>query len=187
MSIRAERGCLADESSQVAVPGIPLLDSRPYLAGGQPMTSLTLASPAFEDGDPIPDRYGYSNENVNPPLSIDGVPETAESLALVVDDPDAIEPAGTVWDHWVLWNIDPEQTEIPEDWSPTSTVQGANDYGSVGYGGPNPPNKTHTYRFRLVALDTTLGLDSGATKADLESAITGHVLAETTLEGTFSP
>lgn len=83
--------------------------------------------------------------------------------------------------------IDPEQTEIPTDWSPTSAVQGANDYGSVGYGGPNPPDRTHTYRFRLVALDTTLDLDSGVPKADLESAIAGHVLAETTLEGTFSP
>lgn len=151
------------------------------------MASLHLTSPAFASGDPIPEQYGYGARNVNPPLSVDGVPDDAETLALVVDDPDAMEPAGKVWDHWVVWNIDPETTEIPEDWSPTGATQGQNSYGEAGYGGPNPPDREHTYRFRLYALDTALALDAGMTKADLEQAMDGHVLDETVLEGTYTP
>ena len=151
------------------------------------MAPLHLTSPAFTSGDPIPEQYGYSARNVNPPLSVDGVPDDAETLALVVDDPDAIEPAGKVWDHWVVWNIGPETTEIPEDWSPTEATQGQNSYGEAGYGGPNPPDREHTYRFKLYALDTALALNAGMTKADLEQAMDGHVLDETVLEGTYTP
>jgi hypothetical protein len=151
------------------------------------MPALTLSSQAFEDGAAIPEKYGYTQANVNPPLEIDGVPEDAESLALVVDDPDAMEPAGKVWDHWVVWNIPADRDSIPEDWAAEETIQGHNDYGDTGYGGPNPPDREHTYRFRLYALDTTLDLGRGATKADLESAMDGHVLAEAGLEGTFAP
>lgn len=151
------------------------------------MASLHLTSPAFASGDPIPEQYGYGARNVNPPLSVDGVPDDAETLALVVDDPDAMESAGKVWDHWVVWNIDPETTEIPEDWSPTGATQGQNSYGEAGYGGPNPPDREHTYRFKLYALETALALDAGMTKADLEQAMDGHVLDETVLEGTYTP
>lgn len=151
------------------------------------MTSLQLTSSAFDHGDSIPDQYGYSARNVNPPLSVSGVPDDAETLALVVDDPDAVEPAGKVWDHWVVWNVDPETHEIPEDWTPTAAKEGQNSYGERGYGGPNPPDREHTYRFTLYALDTSLDLESGATKADLERAMEGHVLAETVLEGTYAP
>jgi len=151
------------------------------------MAPLELTSPAFADGGPIPDEYGYTAENVNPPLEIDGVPSEAESLALVMDDPDAVEPAGKVWDHWVVWNIDPETSTIPEDWDASGAVQGQNDYGEQTYGGPNPPDKEHTYRFRLYALDQHLELDAGATKADLESAMSGSVVAEAQLEGTYAP
>jgi Raf kinase inhibitor-like YbhB/YbcL family protein len=79
------------------------------------MTTLQLTSPAFANGDPIPDKYGYTAENVNPPLEISGVLEETKSLALVMDDPDAVEPAGKIWDHWVVWNIDPTTSTIPED------------------------------------------------------------------------
>ncbi|MFB6113190.1 MAG: YbhB/YbcL family Raf kinase inhibitor-like protein [Halodesulfurarchaeum sp.] len=151
------------------------------------MPPLSLRSPAFENGDPIPDQYGYTEQNVNPPLEIVGIPDSAEELALVMDDPDAVEPAGKIWDHWVVWNIDPETTQIPEDWRPSRATEGRNDFGETGYGGPNPPDREHTYVVTVYALDDTLDLERGATKADLESAIDGHVLAQATLEGTYSP
>ncbi|MFB6086849.1 MAG: YbhB/YbcL family Raf kinase inhibitor-like protein [Halodesulfurarchaeum sp.] len=149
--------------------------------------SLELNSPAFGDGERIPEKYGYTAANVNPPLSIAGQPPGTEALALVVDDPDAVEPAGKVWDHWLVWNIDPTRETIPEDWDATSAIEGRNDYGESGYGGPNPPDREHTYRFRVYALDTTLDLAAGARKATLESAMEGHVLDEVLLEGTFVP
>lgn len=108
------------------------------------MTALQPTSPAFADGEPIPDRYGYTAENVTPPLAIDGVPEETTSLAPVMDDPDAVEPAGTVWDHWVVWNTDPARSTIPEDWAAAGAVEGWNDYDERGYGGPNPPDRRHT-------------------------------------------
>jgi Raf kinase inhibitor-like YbhB/YbcL family protein len=151
------------------------------------MASLQLSSPAFEDGASIPQQYGYTAADVNPPLEIDGVPAEARSLALVVDDPDAREPAGKIWDHWVVWNIDPDRGSIPADWPAADAVEGQNDYGSRGYGGPNPPDREHTYRFRVSALDTVLDLESGASKADLEDAMEGHVLAEATVLGTYAP
>lgn len=149
------------------------------------MTTLQLTSPAFANGDPIPDRFGYTAENVNPPLEIEGVPAETKSVALVMDDPDAVEPAGKVWDHWVVWNIDPTTSTIPEDWNVSGAVQGRNDYGEQGYGGPNPPDREHTYRFRLFALDQRL--DTDTTRDQLESAIDRHVIAETKLEGTYAP
>ncbi|MFC6987742.1 YbhB/YbcL family Raf kinase inhibitor-like protein [Haloplanus sp. GCM10025708] len=151
------------------------------------MTTLQLTSPAFANDDPIPDKYGYTTENVNPPLEIDGVPEETQSLVLVLDDPDAVEPAGKIWDHWVVWNIDPTTSTITEDWNASGAVQGRNDYGERGYGGPNPPDREHTYRFRLFALNQRLNLDADTTKDQLESAMDGKVIAETQLEGTYAP
>jgi len=148
---------------------------------------MELSSPAFENGEPIPDRHGYTAANVNPPLRWSGVPDEAESLALVVDDPDAVEPAGKVWDHWVVWNIDPDRREIPVDWDAEDAVVGQNDYGEPGYGGPNPPDGTHTYEFRLYALDDRLTLSPGATKAQLEETMSGHTIDRAELMGTFSP
>ncbi|MDR5655921.1 YbhB/YbcL family Raf kinase inhibitor-like protein [Halodesulfurarchaeum sp. HSR-GB] len=149
--------------------------------------ALQLNSPVFADGESIPDRYGYTEANVNPPLEIDGVPSETVSLALVMDDPDAVEPAGKVWGHWVVWNIDPETEQIPEDWDAAGAHEGTTDYGEPGYGGPNPPDREHTYRFRLFALDTDLALDSGAEKETLEAEIEGHVLDQATLTGTYAP
>ncbi|MGM0605967.1 MAG: YbhB/YbcL family Raf kinase inhibitor-like protein [Halobacteriota archaeon] len=151
------------------------------------MDELHLTSSAFADGARIPDEYGYTARNVNPPLEIDGVPADAESLAIVMDDPDAVEPAGTVWDHWVVWNVPPDTTTIPEGWTPATALEGRNDFGEEGYGGPNPPDREHTYEITVYALDTTLNLNAGSTKADLESAIAGHVIEETTLRGRYPP
>jgi len=153
------------------------------------MSDLRLASSAFADGEAIPDRFGYRRENVNPPLTIDGVPDEAAALALIVDDPDAVEPAGKVWDHWVVWNIPSDTESIPEDWDAAAAgaVEGRTDYGERGYGGPNPPDREHSYRFRLSALDDRVDLDSGATSDDLRAAMEGHVLAEAELTGSYAP
>ncbi|MFC4405492.1 YbhB/YbcL family Raf kinase inhibitor-like protein [Haloarchaeobius iranensis] len=151
------------------------------------MTALELTSPAFDDGEQIPRKDGYRAENVNPPLAIDGVPDEAVSLALVMDDPDAVEPAGKVWDHWVVWNVPPDRREIPEDWTPGDAMEGTNDYGEVGYGGPNPPDREHRYRFKLFALDSSLSLPADTdTDADaLGEAMAGHIVGQTQLEGTY--
>lgn len=148
---------------------------------------MQLSSPAFDDGEEIPRQYGYTEQNVNPPLQVAGVPATAESLALIVDDPDAVEPAGKIWTHWLIWNIDPTVSEIPEDWGAVGATEGENDYGETDYGGPNPPNGRHTYRFQLSALDTTLSLPAGATKDELETELEGRTVAETVLTGTYAP
>ncbi|MDY6780004.1 MAG: YbhB/YbcL family Raf kinase inhibitor-like protein [Halobacteria archaeon] len=150
---------------------------------------MRLRSPAFEDGERIPEKHGYTDENVSPPLSFEDVPRSAESLALVMDDPDAVEPAGKVWDHWVVWNIGAGTTEVPEGWNPEDdgAVEGQNDYGETGYGGPNPPDGEHTYVFKLYSLDTTLDLSGDAKKSDLEDAIKGHVTQKAELRGTYAP
>ncbi len=150
------------------------------------MSALTLKSPAFDDGATIPREYGYTNRNVNPPLTVSGVPEAATGLALIVDDPDAKAPAGKIWDHWVVWDIDPTTTAIPEDWAATDAREGRNDYGERGYGGPNPPDREHTYRFTLYALETTIGRGP-QTAEDLRDAMEGHILASAALTGTFAP
>ncbi|PSP65092.1 YbhB/YbcL family Raf kinase inhibitor-like protein [Halobacteriales archaeon QH_8_67_27] len=153
------------------------------------MADLQLTSPAFEDGARIPEEHGYTAENVNPPLEISGVPSSAESLLVVVDDPDAREPAGQIWDHWVVWNVDPDRESIPEGWDPSvdDAVAGENDYGETGWGGPNPPDREHTYRFLLYALDEPLDLARDATKDDIYDAAEGCVVGKANLEGTYAP
>ncbi|MFT4892870.1 MAG: Raf kinase inhibitor-like YbhB/YbcL family protein [Candidatus Nanohaloarchaea archaeon] len=133
----------------------------------------------------MPEKHGYKRENTSPPLEISSVPDGAESLVLLMDDPDAREPAGKIWDHWTAWNIDPSKTEIGEGES--IGVEGITDFGSQGYGGPNPPDGTHTYRFRVYALDTELELDSDSTKADVIAEMEGHVLEKAQLEGKYDP
>jgi Raf kinase inhibitor-like YbhB/YbcL family protein len=155
------------------------------------MTDLILRSPAFANGDEIPDRYGYDAANVNPPLEIDGVPDETESFVLIMDDPDAMEPAGKIWEHWICWNIPSGTESIPEDWNPTESaslaVEGANDFDEVGYGGPAPPDREHTYRCGLYALDTTLDVAAEASKDEVTHAMHGHVVAHAELTGTYAP
>lgn len=147
---------------------------------------MRLTSPAFEDGEHIPEKHGYTRENASPPLRFHDVPE-AESLVLLMDDPDAKEPAGKIWDHWTVWNIDPSRTGIEEAESPEEAVEGMTDFRETGYGGPNPPDGTHTYRFRLYALDTELDLDRESEKEEVQEAMEDHVIEEAELEGCFSP
>jgi hypothetical protein len=153
---------------------------------------MKLQSGSFRSGSEIPSRHGYKKRNVSPPLSISKVPDGTRSLALIMDDPDAMAPAGKVWVHWLLWNIDPSiakipEGSIPEGSIPEGSIQGKTDFGETGYGGPAPPDKRHTYVFKLYALDTTLSLKDGSPKKKLESAIKGHILAEATLTGTYAP
>ncbi len=151
------------------------------------MSGLKLESPVFEHREKIPRRYGYKNENINPPLNIKGVPEDTISLALIMDDPDAMKPAGKVWDHWIIWNIPPEIKKIKEGIVPEGALEGKNDYGEPGYGGPNPPDREHTYMFELYALDKELELPEGATKKDVKHALKDHILDKAVLKGTYAP
>lgn len=146
---------------------------------------MKISSPEFKDGGEIPEKYGYTKQNVNPPLRIEDVPEEAESLVLIVDDPDAVEPAGKIWDHWIMFNIDPDTEEIGEGESPGT--EGQNSYGEVGYGGPNPPDRPHTYVFRLYALDQKLRLGEGDSRPEVEAAMGDHVIEEDALDGRYSP
>ncbi len=146
---------------------------------------MRLASPEFDEGERIPEKYGYTKENVSPPLDIHEVPEEAESLVLIMDDPDAMEPAGQIWDHWIMFNIGTGISRIDEGSSPGT--EGETSYGEEQYGGPNPPDGEHTYVFRLYALDTELDLEKGASREEVEDAMEGNVIERARLEGTYSP
>ena len=153
------------------------------------MGNLKLTSSAFSDGGEIPRECGYKNENKEPPLSASGVPEGTKSLALIMDDPDAKAAVGKVWVHWVLWDIMASDGPLG-----TGRVckRGMTDFGKLGYGGPAPPDKMHTYVFKLYALDIdTLPKNrrkqSMMRKADVEKAMEGHILEQATLTGTYAP
>ena len=144
--------------------------------------NLKLTSSAFSDGDEIPRECGYKNGNKQPPLTVSGVPEGTKSLALIMDDPDAMGAVGKVWVHWVAWNIDPITTELEN-----LTTEGMTDFGEVGYGGPAPPDKRHTYEFRLFALEVELDLPSESTKAVVIDAMEPHIIDLALLTGTYAP
>ena len=151
---------------------------------------LELTSPAFSDGDEIPREYGYKNGNQKPPLRIHVTTYQEggtgiDSLALIMDDPDAMGAVGKVWVHWVVWNLLWFADGKPSLGRPTK--QGMTDFGEVGYGGPAPPDKRHTYVFKLYALDTELDLPDKSTKADVEKAMEGHIIDQATLTGTYAP
>ena len=147
-----------------------------------------LASTAFKQGETIPKKYGCGGPDISPPLEWQSVPADAKSLALIVEDPDA--PMGT-WVHWVIFNIPPESSGLPEHVAtdktlPDGAVQGRNDFRKIGYGGPCPPSGTHRYFFLLYALDTTLRLPAGSTKAELVRAMEGHIVGKAELMGKYS-
>lgn len=151
------------------------------------MENFTLSSKAFENKEVIPKKYGYKNGNNSPSLNISGVPENTVSLALIMDDPDAMDAVGKIWVHWILWNINPKITRFEENSIPSDCIEGETDFGEIGYGGPAPPDKEHTYIFKLYALDQKLNIAKGSTKMQLEESMKNHVIAETKLEGRYSP
>ncbi|NIV75385.1 MAG: YbhB/YbcL family Raf kinase inhibitor-like protein [Gammaproteobacteria bacterium] len=150
---------------------------------------LTLTSPAFANGGEIPRVHTCEGEDTSPPLQWQGAPPDTRSFALIVDDPDAPDPAAPkmTWVHWVLYNLPAHAATLAAAVAelPNGTGEGLNDWGRPGYGGPCPPIGRHRYFHKLYALDTLLPDLGNPTKAQLEAAMAGHVLGEATLVGTY--
>lgn len=142
---------------------------------------MRLTSSAFADGGEIPSRYAKDGNDLSPPLTWSGVPEDAVSLALIVDDPDA--PSGT-WTHWIVTDLLPTMTGLPEGAKLPGGHMGLNDWKRAEWNGPAPPRGRHRYVFRLFALDREIGL-TRPTKLEVERAMAGHVLAEAKLTATY--
>ena len=163
---------------------------------------LTLSSPSFQNGQPIPAKYSCKGENASPALNWEGVPAGTKSFALICDDPDA--PGGS-WVHWVIYGIPANTVSLPENIQKRDAVeapgsmsgrgdangpgakQGVNDFGKVGYGGPCPPRGrgAHHYDFQLYALDAELKLAPRATRKQLKAAMKGHIIGEAELSGSY--
>jgi Raf kinase inhibitor-like YbhB/YbcL family protein len=141
---------------------------------------IVVKSPAFENNQLIPTKYSCDGDDVNPPLTIEDVPEGTKSLVMIIDDPDA--PSGT-WNHWVVWNIPPDARKIEENTVPGT--EGISTSRKHAYGGPCPPYGTHRYFFKVYALDAKLDLTADSTKNDVEKAMGSHVLAEGELLGLY--
>lgn len=150
-----------------------------------------LTSSAFAPGQQIPREHTCDGDDLSPPLSWVGLPPNTRSLALIVDDPDAPDPAAPrmTWVHWVLYNLPPSCSHLERGIRsarlPAGTREGLNDWKRTGYGGPCPPIGRHRYFHKLYALDVLLPDLGNATKAKLEEAMAGHVLADTQLVGTY--
>jgi Raf kinase inhibitor-like YbhB/YbcL family protein len=153
--------------------------------------SFTLTSTAFQNHGEMPRRHTCEGEDLSPPLAWSGLPEGTRSLALIVDDPDAPDPAAPkmTWVHWVLYDVSPIEPGLAEGARRKEmgigTRRGRNDWGRLGYGGPCPPIGRHRYFFKLHALDVVLGDLGTPTKREIEDAIDGHVLARAELVGTY--
>ena len=150
--------------------------------------TLTVSSSAFHEGAEIPARYTCEGQDISPPLNWSEPPAGTKSIALIVDDPDA---PGGVFTHWVLFNLPSQTTELAEAMPaqaelPSGAQQGKTDFGRAGYGGPcPPPGRPHRYQFTVYALDQTLDLKAGASKGELFSAMSGHILAQGRLTGIY--
>jgi len=151
--------------------------------------ALTVTSPVFTSGDSIPAKYTCDGKDIPPPLTWEGVPENARSLALIVDDPDAPDPKAPkrTWIHWVMYNMPPITTGLPEGGTPlpAGTMHGKNDWKRTGYGGPCPPIGRHRYFFKLFALDTVLPDLGQPTVAELEKAMEGHIVERAAIMGMY--
>ena len=151
-------------------------------------SSIQVTSTAIKEGQPIPRPYTCDGVNISPPLEWNGTPKSAKTIAIIADDPDA--PSGT-WVHWVVYNLPAENIGLVENLPATEDLkagglQGMNDFKKIGYGGPCPPSGTHRYFFKVYAIDSELPLKAGATKADVEKAMQGHIVAQGQLMGTYS-
>ena len=159
------------------------------LGGNAPM-AMTLSSSAFQQNGHIPSKYTCKGEDISPPLAWDGVPNGAKSLVLIIDDPDAPDPKAPnmVWVHWVVYNLPSDTKGLRENAGKAGLPQGAslgsNDFKKTAYGGPCPPIGRHRYFHKLYALDITLDLGR-VTKAQIERAMQGHVVANAELIGTY--
>ena len=140
------------------------------------MSELTITCSDFEEGGEIPKKFGYKHGNETPEIIFHNIPDNYKTIALIMDDPDAMGAVGKVWVHWLFYN---DGNDVP--------IEGKTDFGEIGYGGPAPPDKRHTYIFKAYALDATLDLDEGYSKQELQDAMKSHILAEAKLTGTFAP
>ena len=139
---------------------------------------MELISSDFQEGNEIPKKFGYKHENEQPNVEFNSIPDETKTLAIIMDDPDAMKAVGKVWVHWLTYHVVADSN---------SKIEGKTDFGEIGYGGPAPPDGRHTYIFKGYALDTSLNLTEGYSKQELEDAMKGHILAEAQLTGTFAP
>ena len=142
------------------------------------MSTFFITSEDFKEGEEIPKKFGYKFENKQPHIEIHNVPENTMTIALIMDDPDAMAAVGKIWVHWLQYFDYPLKNLI---------IEGKTDFDEIGYGGPAPPNGRHTYIFKGYCLDIKLDLQQGYSKQELEDAMKGHILVETKLTGTFTP
>jgi len=140
------------------------------------MSEFSITCSDFNEGDEIPKKFGFKFENEEPDISFVRPPSSTTTLALIMDDPDAMAAVGKVWVHWLQYH----------NLNETSPIEGKTDFGEIGYGGPAPPDGRHTYVFKGYALDTQLDLKEGYSKQELENAMKGHIIAEAKLTGTFA-
>ena len=147
------------------------------------MSELYISCEDFKEGEEIPKNCGYKHGNKQPDIGIGGLPDETETIAYVMDDPDAMGAVGKVWVHWLAYT---GPTHVKPGMN-IQTVLGKTDFGEIGYGGPAPPDKRHTYVFKAYALDVVLDLKEGYSKQELEDAMKGHIIAEAKLTGTFAP
>ncbi len=138
---------------------------------------MELLSSDFQEGSEIPKKFGYKHENEQPNVEFGSIPSEAKTLAIIMDDPDAMKAVGKVWVHWLTYH----------GINDTTKIEGKTDFGEIGYGGPAPPDGRHTYIFKGYALDTSLNLKEGFSKQELEDAMKDHILAQAKLTGTFAP
>ncbi|HSV49548.1 MAG TPA: YbhB/YbcL family Raf kinase inhibitor-like protein [Candidatus Acidoferrales bacterium] len=158
-----------------------LSNVEPSFAAGASSNPLVVSSSAFSNLGAMPVKSTGDGENINPPLQVTGVPGDAVSLVVIMDDPSV--PLMT-WNHWVVWNLPAHQTVTIEENSMLG-VTGKNSWRSNSYGGPDPPFGSHTYTFKVYALDQNLSIDSNAGKTDVLNAMNGHVLAKGELSGVY--
>src|SRR3990167_6465350 len=144
---------------------------------------MHIESPVFSPNGLIPSQYTCDGENISPPLIFSDIPAGTESMAMIVDDPDA--PSGS-WIHWIVWNISPSILEIAKDSVPQGAVEGITSFGTAGYGGPCPPSGVHRYLFKVFALDTLLDLGPEVSKQTLEQEMENHSIDTAELIGLYT-
>jgi len=180
--VKPKKGLFLALTTGVAFLGV-LLTTASVLA---PNThrKMTVSSTGFRDGEPIPRQYTCDGQNISPVIAWSGAPNQTASFVLIVDDPDA--PSG-VWTHWIVFDLPPNTTELPENAaSAAGGKQGKNDFKNASYNGPCPPvGKVHRYFFKVFALDAMLNLPAGASRTEVESAMAKHILAQGQLVGTY--
>ena len=155
------------------------------------MSEFYISSGSFKEGEEIPKYCGYKHGNTAPLIAVGNFPRKTvrtEGVALIMDDPDAMGAVGKVWVHWLMYRRNDTDRELNLFANKLGKlVKGKNDFGEIGYGGPAPPDKRHTYIFKAYALDTALDLKEGYSKQELEDAMKGHIIAEAKLTGTYAP